>query len=103
MNQVLSEGTLNVLNPESSPYSEEATDLVWYVRPNGTRVESPKQSNDVCDATLYAYKEAYHYMFVAEPVPPKPGTPEFYQAEVNRMEQAVLDAWEENSQRGTEW
>lgn len=100
LNEDFTMGNVLIVNPESSPYSQELSDLTWLERPNGRVIENPAQSNDACDATLYAYKEAYHYKYVQRPKPMVKGSKEWCQAEADRIEQALLD---KHASENEEW
>ncbi len=72
----------------------ELSALVWKTDGEHIRypkVEHPALPNHLCDAFLYAWRCGYHYAFKPMPEAPKPGTPEFYAQEEDRMKTAVYE------------
>lgn len=55
------------------------------------KVVSDRFHSDICDATLYAFKESPAYTWQPEPVKPKVGTPEWGRAEEEKMFEAALE------------
>jgi hypothetical protein len=68
------------------------------------KVISDGYHSDICDAVLYAYREALHWLTEPEPVTVKPGTPTWLQKQAEEMEAQALrnlereksgDMWDE--------
>lgn len=53
--------------------------------------EDPRFPNHCCDAGLYGYRAARHYLHVDEPLMPKVGTEGFAQREAARMEAFIIE------------
>jgi hypothetical protein len=51
-------------------------------------LEDPTLPNDLCDAVLYAYRRAKHYLGEIPEGKPKPGTPQALEEEADDMEEA---------------
>ena len=70
-------------------------DVLQWAEPTGDpkqdqkRQEDPRFENHLSDAGLYAYREAKHWMYEKRIVPPKVGTPEWFKAEEDRMDQEI--------------
>ena len=59
---------------------------------NGDKlVVSDKFHSDICDATLYAYRESLHWLEEPEVEKPKYGSTEYWQKETERMEEELAD------------
>ena len=73
-------------------YTDELEVLQW--DDDGKR-EDERFPNDVCDAALYAWREARHWTYEYEPNDPQPGTNEFMDAqeelEAKRLEEREDD------------
>lgn len=73
-----------------SPYANEIAVLPkvkdWDESKGVPAPEDPRFPNHNCDAGLYAWRHAYHYLGEPEGTAPKAGTPEAYAAEAKRME-----------------
>lgn len=80
---------------ENEAHIEEMAKLVWKIQPNGWKIEQPGLPNDNCDATLMAYRQAYHYRFAEPEKPLEKGSPEYYE----KLEE---DMWEQQEQQGDE-
>ncbi len=66
--------------------------------PTATLYEMPGQPNDLCDATLYAYRKAKH--FLANPIKRyKEGSDEYYKQLEKDLEQKDVDELEKKNQR----
>jgi hypothetical protein len=94
INEDFNMANVQIVNPESSPLSEELSDLTWVERPNGKMLENPKQSNDTCDGFLYAYKEAYHFRYKQAQSAPVPGTREHYAAIEAEIEKDLIERYD---------
>jgi hypothetical protein len=73
---------------KSSAFAQDCMKVEWdfdKTTPD-KKVISDNYHSDICDAVLYAYREALHWL--SEPVAPrpKPGTPEHYQEQEDEME-----------------
>lgn len=94
LNSDLATGRLRVVRRDNAELIEEMGKLIWHRRPNGMRAEMPGAPNDFCDATLYAYRYAYHWASPAkQKSAPKRGTPEYAELEADRIEQALLERY----------
>lgn len=66
-------------------FAQDALLVEW----DRSNPEKPKISDrfhsDICDAVLYAYRRALHWLHVPDPDVPEPGTPEAHAAEEERM------------------
>jgi len=69
--------------------ADEYAGLIWDER-SEKREEHPTCPNDLCDATLYAWRLCYSYLSVAIAPPPKMGSPEWYAQEEEEMEKAAV-------------
>lgn len=68
-------------------------------------IVSDRYHSDICDAVLYAFKECSAWSFQAETPKPKPGTKEWFEQEVNRMEENEFERLKEQedaTKRGNE-
>lgn len=85
-----------VLLQPGSPYAEEIAHLprdLDYAEdhPEALPREHPGSPNHCCDAGLYAYRGAWHYLHREEVAKPVRGTPAWFAAEAKRMEDAVIE------------
>lgn len=67
-------GRIQFLDAAKSPTVAEMVKLPWLEKRDGKLIEQPGAANDCCDATLYAYRMAYHYRFDRSEPDPEPGT-----------------------------
>jgi hypothetical protein len=51
--------------------------------------EDPKLPNDLCDSLLYNTRESRHWLARYPVIPPEPGSPEYFEAERNKMFEIV--------------
>ena len=99
-NTALRAGHIQIVAPSTSPHVDEMTNLIWTVKPDGTKVEARGLRNDSCDAFLYAFRHARHYMIgEQEPEPPAPTQQELYRQE----EQELLAAMEDEYLNEDNW
>lgn len=63
--------------------------LVEWDRDSSQPKVSDTYHSDICDAVLYGFRESMHWTFEPEVIKPKFGTPEWFQKEVDEMEEAV--------------
>lgn len=63
---------------------------------NGRLKIKDNYHSDICDAVLYAYREALHWLESPEILKPKRGTKEYIQAEIEAMEKAAEQAYEKS-------
>jgi hypothetical protein len=83
---------------QDSPLMQEmstlARDLDW-PPPDKSELtpprEDPRCPNHCCDAALYAYRGAWHYLHQDLEAKPVPGTEEYWRAEAKRMEQVAVE------------
>jgi len=96
-NSDLSDGSIVVVDPESSPHVEEMGDLYWRERPDKKLVEEPGADNDCSDASLYSFRECYHFLKTKEEPPrPQPGTSEYNEWLEDEMERQAEEELEGN-------
>jgi hypothetical protein len=62
---------------------------------------SDRFHSDVVDAVIYAWKEAFQWLYVETEEKPKPNTPEWYKNVESEMEQGLLDRF--NSSKQDDW
>lgn len=67
------------------------------------RVISDRFHSDICDAVLYAWRESYSYSYVPEPERPKVGTPEYWAAEAEKLEEQALKYFKEQQAQEEAW
>lgn len=91
------------LAPKSSRFAQDCQLVEW----DRSNPEKPKISerfhSDICDAVLYAYRQAQHWLW--EPAPkaaPAANTPEWFEAQRKEIEDDFERQMEENKQRETE-
>lgn len=68
-------------------------------KPEAAPREDPRFPNHCCDAGLYAYRGAWHYLHRDEPAKPTRGSNEYFRAETKRMEEHVL----EKARKKSDW
>lgn len=89
---------------EGSPYAEEMAVLPrdgdWLLaeHDNKPAPEDPRFANHCCDAGLYAWRWAYHYLHEAKPEEPPEGTPEAADIEAERIEQRMIELEDESEE-----
>lgn len=79
-----------------SPYANEVAVLPkmkdWDEQRTGRPApEDPRFPNHCCDAGLYSWRFALHYLAELAPAKPKPGTPEAYELEAKEMERRAVE------------
>lgn len=88
MNSELICGNIKLHSKAAYALAQEWQNLIW--KEKGTkREENPSCDNHMSDACLYAWRYCYNYLGQRPSKPLKPGTQEYYDAEVERMEQAA--------------
>lgn len=80
MNAELIQGTIKLVEDKTYDLVDEWKSLIWDDR-SVSRIENPTCPNHLSDATLYAWRYCYQYLFTAK-APPK-------------TEEEKLDQWEE--------
>ncbi len=90
---------------ESLALADEYAGLIWDPKKLllNKREEHPGCPNHLCDAALYGWRRCYQYLSQRPTPPPKPFTPPWFAAEVDRMrahEEAVLEAKKETERQG---
>lgn len=85
VNRDLAAGRIRVYEPERSVLVKEMRALGWKTRTSGKIVEDPAVPNDCCDAFLYAYRYALHWMFEQPEDAPKVGTADWYERQAKNM------------------
>lgn len=118
LNGDIAAGTFKVLRT-CTDWLEEVAILQWKdheddrldsegkVRRNDRRIPDPRYADHTCDATLYAYREARHYLHEnIENLPPL-GSPEWHQAEedamTTRLEEQLLEPQDEDLREDYSW
>ena len=74
-----------VVSPDCAPLVDEWTGLIWDDKA-ATRTEHAACANHCADSALYAWRYCYGYVAQTLVPPPKHGTPEWAQAEDERLE-----------------
>lgn len=83
----------SVLIPRSFDVIGQMRALQWHAKKIGL-AENPGQPNDRCDAFLYAYLRAYHYIEQIKADEPEPGTNAWFE----RERELIREAHEKRSQ-----
>jgi hypothetical protein len=96
MNSDLSAKRIMVLREGNEHHVDEMATLTWKYLPTGERLVQPGLKEDACDAFLYAYRHAYHYMKSTRTTKPKIGSQEFYR----KMEEKFLREAIEGNEHG---
>ena len=99
MNSDFITGKVKILDRTCGDLVTELTDLTWKEKPNGSVEENPALPNHLCDAMLYAFRQAYHYTQQPKPDLPKAGSKEYWEAEEERMFEQTLKKMEERKRR----
>ncbi len=101
MNGELIQGRIKLHSARCSQLADEYAGLIWDER-SEKREEPPNCPNDLCDATLYAWRLCYSYLSVAVDPPPKIGSPEWHQQEEEEMLQAEIRRYHERREAEAE-
>lgn len=88
--------TRRLFAPPSGRFAQDCALVEW----DKNNPEKPKISSrfhsDICDAVLYAYVKALHWLYVPKSaLPPSHGSLEWYEAEAKRLQQQEADLLEE--------
>lgn len=83
-----------LVHEDQTDFMEEMELLQWDLDVKSKRVEDPRFENHKCDAFLYAYREARHYLFVPKKEGPKPGTDEYFKELEKEMEVKLVQEFE---------
>jgi len=78
-------GKIKIIDKACRPLITELFELTWKEKPNGDREENPALANHLCDAMLYAYRQAYHYIQNKPKEKPEVGSKEYWKAEEERL------------------
>jgi hypothetical protein len=97
MNGDLLSGAL--LIQDNTPLVHEMKMLQW--DPDRPGKEDERTANDICDAALYAWREAKHFLGSEKPDLPAEGTREAHELEARRILEADLEAMER--EQGVPW
>lgn len=106
MNAELILGRIKLHTTGAAPLAKEWQALVWKTKDNKVvhpKAENPACDNHMADACLYAWRYCYQYLSEAPPVKPKPGTPEWANAEVAEMEQKAAEYFENLEKAHQNW
>lgn len=99
MNAEFIKGTIRLSRNAAHDLANEYKGLIWKTRPDGLkRIEHPNCPNHLTDAALYAWRFCYQYASQLPKQKPVYGSKEYYEAEVDRMEQQAYDRAVEQSQ-----
>lgn len=90
MNAELILGRIKVQEKLGAKLIDEWSNLVWKEKGN-KREENPACDNHLADACLYAWRYCYQYLSVAATTKPAYKSKEWYDAQVNDMEQAAIE------------
>lgn len=104
MNDDFTAGHIKLI--EGSAYSDEIAVLPkvpdWDEEKKGKPApEHPRFANHCCDAGLYAWRRAGHFLHEETEDKPEPGTPEAYALEAEEMERMEVEAFEKS--KGQAW
>lgn len=88
LNAELVLGRIKLQREKAAALALEWQNLVWKTKGN-KREENPACDNHLSDACLYAWRFCYSYLGERLKAPLKPGTPEYYESEIERMESAA--------------
>jgi len=94
MNADLLGGHVKFLDAAKSPTVAEMVKLPWLTKRDGRKIEQPGAANDCCDATLSAYRQAYHYRFERPEEKPRPGTAAYGKMIEDEMERKIDEQYE---------
>lgn len=89
MNSELIQGNIKVHEKAASILIDEWLGLIWLTKGDQIvfpKTEHPNCSNHVSDSTLYAWRYCYQYLWEKIVEKPKPGSPEYFQHEIDHME-----------------
>jgi hypothetical protein len=81
---------------KGSVLSNEMSLLQWS---EDRRIEDPRYPNDACDAFLYAYREAQHWLSEKAKAKVEIGSREWYEKE----EKAMIEEYEEEYNNPNDW
>lgn len=101
LNSDLQCGKVKIVDTASKHLLEEASKLVWDIRPGGKKVEYPGIPNDALDSLLYVWRNSKHYLKAA-PAPTKPApqseeaVDSFWEREAEKLEEREERAWWES-------
>lgn len=77
---------------KTSRFAQDSLLVEW---DRDTKLDKPKISDayhsDICDAVLYAFREALHWLYEPEVYKPKRGTAEYFEKEEKEMEEMAYD------------
>lgn len=79
--------TANFMVKSRSLFAQDTNKVEWdrdKSKPD-KKVISDRFHSDICDAVLYAWRESYSYLHEKPTAGPKPGTPEFFKQEEDKM------------------
>ncbi len=85
----LIEGKFLLLRGKTNPLRTEWSSLIW--EDENKEKEDPRCANHLSDATLYAWREALHYLSEEEEIPPEKDSEEF----MEQYEQQLADEVEQ--------
>lgn len=102
-NAQMAAGNVQFLRPADSPHVQEMVDLVWEIKPDGTKREKRGIHNDACDAFLYAFRWARHFLLPTTPDPQPERTREVRAAEEEAAELARMEREWLEEQPDNDW
>lgn len=97
--------TRTLLAKRDSQFAQDSMMLEWDMdKSSGDKlVVADAFHSDICDAVLYAYREALGWLHVPEAPKPKRGTPEALEAEARQMEEALVRQINRDESDPAEW
>lgn len=98
--------TMRLYARRDSRFAEDSWLMEWdRDKSSGDKlVVSDAFHSDICDAVLYAFREAMHWIKVPSlPKSPSPNTPEWMVAEMERMEELALKRMERAQEQDEQW
>lgn len=99
-------GRVKLVDPDTAnrTLAEELVALKWREMREGNthrRKEDPRLRNDCCDALLYAYRAARHYLYTEPRPQPAPGTAAWFEVQADNLLQVEIDSAERRA--GGSW
>jgi hypothetical protein len=77
---------------KDGPFAQDCAMVEWEKNPDHPEKLkiSERFHSDICDSTLYCWRESLHWLSEPEPIPIKKGSPEWMQEQIDRMEEVAL-------------
>lgn len=87
-----------ILVPTTEKQFIEEMEILQWDDNEQKRMEDPRFANHLCDAFLYAAREAKHYLYKAPIAKPKVGSQQYFDAEEKKMFQKVQQSQNKQNQ-----